>query len=256
MGETTARIGRWLGVLVGVVAVGLVPAVPAGAVANGEPVREGTYRFAVRLTMPDITRPDGTHYSSACSAALIGSRWIIGAGHCFHDGARNRISGPVRYEVIATVGTADLDSGNGIVRQVVEVWQAPDRDIAVGRLDAPVRGVKPVELNSRAPRVGDTLRIAGWGWTGEGEFGPSSILYTGKFSVSSVAATTVGVTGLAPSPDTSACAYDSGAPYFAVRRGRPYLVSVENTGPDCPHSEEETTARIDTLRSWIRDTAR
>jgi secreted trypsin-like serine protease len=251
-----ARLARWSLVLATAIGSVLAAATPAGAVANGEPVPEGRYRFAVRLTMPDITRPDGTHYSSACSAALIAPQWIIGAGHCFHDGARNRISGPVRYEVIAIVGTADLDSGNGIERQVLEVWQAPDRDLAVARLDAPVRRVTPIRLSDRAPRVDDTVRIAGWGWTGEGEFGPSSILRTGRFRVSSVAPTTVGVVGSAPRPDTSACPYDSGAPYFAVRHGRSYLVSVENTGPDCPHSAEETTARVDTLRDWIRSTAR
>jgi len=252
MGQTRMRFGRWLGLLAGVVALALAPAVPAAAVANGEPVPEGRYRFSVRLTMPDITRPDGTHYSSACSAALIAPQWIVGAGHCFHDGARNRISGPVRYEVVAIVGTADLDSGNGIERQVLEVRQAPDRDLAVAKLDAPVRGVAPIRLSPVAPSVDDTVRIAGWGWTGEGEFGPSSILRAGQFRVSGVTPTTVGVTGSAPRPDTSACSYDSGAPYFAVRHGRAFLVSVENTGPDCPHSEEETTARVDNLRGWIR----
>jgi secreted trypsin-like serine protease len=234
--------------------LGLAVPVPANAVANGEPVPEGRYRFAVRLTMPDITRPDGTHYSSACSAALIAPQWIIGAGHCFHDGGRNPINGPVRYEVIATVGTADLNSGNGKVRHVVTVQQAPDRDLAVARLDAPVRGVTPIRLSGAAPDLDDTVRIAGWGWTGEGEVAPSSTLWTGRFLTSSIADTTLGVTGLAPEPDTSACVYDSGAPYFVERRGRAYLVSVENTGPDCPHSAEETTARVDNLRRWIRHT--
>jgi hypothetical protein len=28
------------------------------------------------------------------------------------------------------------------------------------------------------------------------------------------------------------------------------LVSVESTGPDCPHSQQETTARADVVRAW------
>ena len=39
-------------------------------------------------------------------------------------------------------------------------------------------------------------------------------LYLGGFAVSSVAADTAGVVGVSPSPTTSACLYDSGAPYF------------------------------------------
>ena len=229
---------------------------PAAAVANGEPVREGMHRYAVRLTMPDITRPDGSHYSSACSAALIVPQWIVGAGHCFHDGARNRISRPVRYQVVATIGTADLGSGNGTVLDVLEVQQAPDRDLAVAKLAAPVRGVTPVGLGRVAPEPGQIVRIAGWGWTGIGPTAPSSTLHTGEFAVSSVTDTTVGVVGHAPEPDTSACTYDSGAPYFVKKHGRPMLVSVESGGPTCPHAEEETTARVDTLRDWIRTTIR
>lgn len=225
---------------------------PALAVANSEPVPEGRYRFAVRLTMPDITRPDGTHYSSACSAALVAPGWIVGAGHCFHDGARNPINGPVRYPVVATIGTTDLNSGNGAVVDVVEVFQAGTTDLALARLAAPVTSVAPLRIGKAAPAIGETVRIAGWGWTGTGEFGPSSVLRTGQFQVTSVTETTIGVVGFRPLPSTSACAYDSGAPYFVERNGVAHLVSVESTGPDCPHDQEETTARADNLREWMK----
>jgi hypothetical protein len=53
--------------------------------------------------------------------------------------------------------------------------------------------------------------------------------------------------------DTSACPYDSGAPYFLeCPDGSPVLVSVESTGPDCPHTTPEDTDRVDTLVNWIR----
>jgi hypothetical protein len=80
---------------------------------------------------------------------------------------------------------------------------------------------------------------------------------TGQVRVGSVAAVTIGVHGHAPAPDTSACLWDSGAPYFLERpHAAPLLVSVENTGPDCPHAVEETTARVDMLADWIRRTTR
>ncbi len=52
-----------------VAVVGLTPGV-ASAVADGSDVPDGKYRFAAALSMPLITRPDGSTYSSACSGAL------------------------------------------------------------------------------------------------------------------------------------------------------------------------------------------
>jgi hypothetical protein len=61
------------------------------------------------------------------------------------------------------------------------------------------------------------------------------------------------VAGYSPHADTSACAYDSGAPYFVVpKTGPSVLVSVESNGPTCPHTGPETTSRVDTVAPWIR----
>jgi secreted trypsin-like serine protease len=230
----------------------LTGAPPAHAIAHGDPVPHGRYRFAVKLTMTDIPRPDGTHYDSACSAALIARRWVVTAGHCFHDAARNPVSGPVPYPTTATIGRTDDGDRDGVVRRVVWVEQAPAGDVAVARLAAPVHGIRPVLVARRQPRTGDLLRLAGWGSLTETDPVPATHLQTGLFTVRSVEATTVGVTGYAPAPDTSACTYDSGAPYFAVRHGRAAAVSVESTGPGCPHADVETTARVDILADWIR----
>ena len=65
--------------------------------------------------------------------------------------------------------------------------------------------------------------------------------------------TTIAMVGTYPAADTSACLYDSGAPYFATPVGAaPQLVSTESTGPDCPHTSAETTARVDTITTWIK----
>lgn len=243
---------KW-GVTVAFTAVALCGQVmPASAVANGTPVPNGAYSFAVKLTMTDIPRPDGTRYNSACSGALVARWWIITAGHCFHDVNRKPVSGKVPYSTTATVGRADLADSTGIVVRVARVVQSTTNDVALAKLARPVRNVKPLSLDRVPPQLGEIVTIAGWGSTTDVAPVPSTHLQSGQFTVSSITATTVGVVGYRPSSDTSACLYDSGAPYFtATHRGRLALVAVESTGPPCPHATEETTSRVDNLASWI-----
>ena len=189
---------------------------------------------------------------------MIASDWVITAGHCFRDVNGVRVDRPVADLTTATVGRADLSGTNGHVRTVVAVRQSPTNDIALAKLDRPVRGIQPLSLATSPPRAGDVLRLTGYGALNSDVIVPSTILQTGQVSVVSVEASTIGVTGFAPAPDTSACPFDSGAPYFVEgRRGRaPKLVSVENTGPDCPHADVETTARVDNIVHWIRSVIR
>lgn len=251
-GSPVAVLAAVLAVVLAVVLGTVGAAPPAGAVAHGDRVPEGRFGFAVRLTMPDIRRPDGTHYRGACSAALVAPTWIVSAGHCFHDGAHVRISGTPRYRVVATLGTTDVGSGRGVDVDVVSVRQAPaGHDLALARLRHPVPGVTVLALPSRPPRVGDVLYLAGWGWTGAGHPGPSRTLQAGTVTVRAVGARVVQVAGRAPRPDTSACVDDSGAPYFSLGGRTATLVSVESTGPACPHRSAETTTRVDVLRAWM-----
>jgi hypothetical protein len=82
---------------------------------------------------------------------------------------------------------------------------------------------------------------------------PSDQLITGVVKIWSVQSSTVLVRGYSPSADTSACLYDSGALYFTTPPGAAArLTSVESTGPNCPHSLSETTARVDVVVPWIR----
>jgi secreted trypsin-like serine protease len=233
-------------------------AAPAGAVAHGAVVPEGQYRFNARLTMTSIPGPGGMLLASVCSGALIAPSWVITAGHCFVDPVGSPVSGPVPYPTTATIGQTDLLSP-GRRRHTVpvtEVRQAPGTDIALGRLAHPVADTPPLPLATTAPAVGTTLRLVGWGATNPLIPLPATRLHTGLVTVSSVTDTTVGVRGLSPAPDTSACLYDSGAPYFTEGPEGPRLVSVESDGPPCPHDQEETTARVDTVASWLAETVR
>jgi secreted trypsin-like serine protease len=239
-------------VLLTSVAIG---ATPASGVADGTPAAPGEYPFAVKLVMTHIPRPDGTFYNSGCSATLISRSWIITAGHCFHDVNRVPVSGPVPYVTAATLNTVDVSQSPGEVRNVTYVRQAGTTDIAVARLSAPVTDVTPLALNRATPAPGTVLTIAGWGATTSINPTPSTRLVTGQVKIQTVNPTTITVVGYHPEPDTSACLYDSGAPYFSTpTAGRPLLVAVESNGPDCPHSDPETTARVDTLINSIATT--
>ena len=107
--------------------------------------------------------------------------------------------------------------------------------IAIAKLAHPIWSVRPLRLSFTAPTVGEAVRLTGWGATSDVMPVPATHLQTGLLKISAVNAATVMVDGFLPAADTSACLYDSGAPYFAQEPHHRYrLVSVESSGPSCP----------------------
>jgi hypothetical protein len=159
----------------------------------------------------------------------------------------------VPYPTQATLDTVDVDSDAGVARKVVSVVQSSTADIALARLGHKVR-TPPALLSRRPPTEAEVLTLAGWGATSNVRPTPSKQMHWGQVKVRSWTSDVVGVTGSYPYRNTSACLYDSGAPYFTgpYPHSPPVIYSTESTGPACPHDQVETTARVDDLYRWIK----
>jgi secreted trypsin-like serine protease len=221
---------------------------PADAIAHGEHPAAGKYRFSVKLTMTGIPTGDGGSRDSWCSGSLIAPRWVITAGHCFRDTGGKLVSRTVAHRTTATAGSQTVP--------VVAAYQAPDHDVALAELGSPISGVTPISIATAPPRVGDRLRLTGFGLlTAADEAAPSPGLRTGVFEVDQVRDTTLAVSGAKPAADTSACPHDSGGPYFREGKdGTATLEAVVSTGPPCPHEGPDFAARTDQLTGWISKT--
>jgi hypothetical protein len=180
---------------------------------------------------------------------------VITAGHCFRDPGGRRVSRTVADRTTATVGRTDLEGRDGHRVEVVAVHQAGTADVALAELGTAVPDVVPLRVGAAPPAAGAVVRLTGYGLTSPDESESPTRLQTGQFTVDRVGDSLLETSGRAPRPDTSPCPHDSGGPYFLERPGRAAeLVAVVSTGPGCPHSGADLSARTDNLGDWIADT--
>ncbi|WP_460440002.1 S1 family peptidase [Amycolatopsis stemonae] len=244
-----------------------VPALAASAVGHSLPDASALGRapappppapilpFNAKLTSRDIPVPGGGVRDGACSGALVAPRWVVTAGHCFHDLQDARIGGRPPYTMTVTVGRVKDSDPGGHTAQVVDVRQSPVNDLAVAELSAPVDDITPVALASTRPAVGEELQFAGWGSHSATVLGPSDHLKRGHFRVSGIGGSTLEALPVGTrTVDNGPCPEDSGGPFFVSGDDHTgQLVAIVNTGPPCPQPGPETIARVDVVAGWIRE---
>lgn len=232
----------------------LTPA-PVHAV-TGSAAAAGAYAFTARL---DIGEGDT---SRACSGALVDAEWLLTAASCFVDDPAVSLAVPAgapALKTTATIGRTDLTTTAGQVRNVVELvpYSDPTQDVVLARLSSPVTDITPVALSSSAPVAGEELQVAGYGRT-QDEWSPLT-MHTGTFTLDSVSATEVGITG---ENGVAVCKGDTGGPLLRDTGGSVQLVGINSRswqggcfGTDA--TETRTSAvdtRVDTLAGWIGST--
>ncbi|MGW2874569.1 trypsin-like serine protease, partial [Kitasatospora sp. NPDC001225] len=162
-----------------------------------------------------------------------------------------------KWKTTATIGRTDLTTGAGKTAEVSELVPRADRDLVMARLATPVDGIAPLRVATAAPAVGQTLRVPGYGRTKD-EWAPLK-LHTGAFSLDTVSATGLGITGTG---GAALCKGDTGAPVVREVNGKAELLAVASRSWQggclgAPAGETRTGAyntRVDDIAGWVQQT--
>jgi hypothetical protein len=244
------RRGRTLGAALGALGLSAAAALnaiamsmgSAAAVTGGVAAAEGAHPFAVQLAI-------GTLHG--CSGALVSPGWVLTAKSCFPPRGGDASAGPPVLPTRAIVGRADLGQGSGHVRTVVEVVPHPERNVALARLDRPVRDIAPVPIGS-APAASESVTLLGYGRTAT-EWVPDRL----QVATAVIDAVTASLLELSSPGAANTCKGDSGGPALRATPGGSELVAVHHTSGqrgcygDVTGREGTSESRVDDLAEWV-----
>jgi hypothetical protein len=243
-------------VLVSMLLILVVPG-PATSVVIRHDVPDESYRVAPG----DF--PFLGYLDDQVAMVLVEPRWALTAAHMVEDlDGFNEFAvrfGEARYEI----------SGVVLHPRRQRFGVEPDWDLALLRLDRPVEGVVPVDLNPGDIEEGSAITLVGRGRTGNGVEGMvgerDGLLRRAENRILEARAEVLVIRFDAP-PDGmplegAAAAKDSGSPFLARVRDRWSLVGISAaseppSGPEGQLGQYGTlnhAARVDTKAEWFRE---
>ncbi|OZM73327.1 trypsin [Amycolatopsis antarctica] len=178
----------------------------------------------------------------ACSATIIGPKWILTAQHCVEGGD-------------LTFNIGDLDQSKGEKASAVNVTEHPSVDLALVELDREVDATYAKLADSQIVNNGDQVQVFGWGatCTDKPEIEcQAQLLKVANVDVTGVNAPCTDYRGgdavCASRGDGITAGGDSGGPMFSGDT----QVGVASTS-----DRSSTTAytHVASYRDWIKDTS-
>ncbi len=195
--------------------------------------------------------------NNGCTGTLIAADVVLTAAHCV-EGERGGFIGD-------TEGTFEVNGQTyGTTKITVHPNYDPNNfgagnDIAIMKLDRPVNGITPVEINRVVPQIGQILTLVGFGETGSstggsnGDFGNKTV---GQTPIDNVTATHI-EWNFDNHSESNTAAGDSGGPAFVELNGQLYIAGITSGGDGDPHrlGDHSFDTRVDTLATWIDQVA-
>jgi hypothetical protein len=204
------------------------------------------------------------HFGGRVDCTLIAPQWALGAAHTVEG------IGPWDPPPQVVFGGETY----GVVKIILHPDRVPDTadtagDLALFKLDRPVRGIAPVPLYEKDDELGKVAVLVGHGQTGTGLTGPQQGERDNKIRGATNRIDRIDPTSIifkfeTPPDGTDleglAGPGDSGGPALLEQDGKLYLLGVgcfsgaESQETAGRYGTSDHYARVSTRRSWILDT--